>query len=140
MSDQAYNVLFLCHGNSARSIMAEAIFENRRQGPLQRFTAGSMPKAKMHPFTLKRLERLEHEADGLRSKSWDAFKRPEAPRMDFVFTVCDDCDDAESEVCLLWHDAALCVRGHGNIATPSSAPGRRTDPALPGAALRSQIR
>ena len=99
MSEQVYNVLFLCTGNSARSVMAECILNRIGRGKFRAFSAGSHPSGKVHPVTLELLKRLNYRTDELRSKSWDEFARPGAPRMDFVFTV---CDSAAGEVCPIW--------------------------------------
>ena len=88
MSD-SYNVLFLCTGNSARSILAEAIMNREGIGRFRGFSAGSHPKGEVHPHSLDLLKRLNHDTAFARSKSWDEFAGPEAPKMDFVFTVCD---------------------------------------------------
>ncbi len=99
MPRDPYNVLFLCTGNSARSLMAEAILNREGAGRFRAFSAGSKPGSGPHPFTLDLLKGLEHDTGFARSKSWDEFAGPEAPRMDFVFTV---CDNAAAEECPFW--------------------------------------
>lgn len=95
----AKNVLFLCTGNSARSLIAEAIIQRESMGKFRGFSAGSQPKGAPHPNAIQVLQHLNHDTSGLRSKSWDEFAADDAPKMDFVFTV---CDNAANEVCPLW--------------------------------------
>ncbi len=99
MSDPIFNVLFLCTGNSARSILAESILAKDGAGRFRAFSAGSMPKGAVNPLALETLERLGYPTAGMRSKSWDEFDAPGAPQMDFIFTV---CDNAAGEVCPIW--------------------------------------
>jgi protein-tyrosine-phosphatase len=99
MAEKVYNVLFLCTGNSARSLMAECAINRWGQGRFIGFSAGSHPTGKVHPMTLRLLERLNYGTSGLRSKSWDEFAEGKGPPLDFVFTV---CDQAAGEVCPIW--------------------------------------
>src|SRR5260370_4794271 len=99
MSDRIYNVLFLCTGNSARSILAESIMRKDGQGRFRSFSAGSQPKGHVNPFALKVLASANYPTDGMRSKSWKEFAAPDTPVMDFVFTV---CDNAAGESCPVW--------------------------------------
>ena len=99
MADRESNILFLCTGNSVRSIMAECALGRWGKGKFLAFSAGSHPRGSVHPMTLELLKELNYETSGLRSKSWDEFARPDSPSLDFVFTV---CDQAASEVCPVW--------------------------------------
>ena len=119
------NVLFLCTGNSARSIIAEAILNREGMGRFRAYSAGSRPKGEVHPFALQLLQRLNHDVSGLRSKSWDEFARPDAPRMDFVFTV---CDQAAAEECPFWPGQPMSA--HWGVPDPASAEGNDAERRL----------
>ena len=113
-----YNVLFLCTGNSARSIMAEAILRHWGGSRFQAFSAGSHPKGEVHPLALKTLKQFQLSVEGLRSKSWHEFAAPTAPRLNFVFTV---CDRAEAEVCPVWPGQPMTA--HWGIEDPAAKEG-----------------
>ena len=119
MTDKTYNVLFLCTGNSARSILAEVILNRQGQGRFRAYSAGSYPKGGVHPAAVKLLEELELPTDGLRSKSWDEFARPGAPELDFVFTV---CDNAAGEMCPVWPGQPMTA--HWGIEDPAAVEGQ----------------
>jgi len=120
--DRVYNVLFLCTGNSARSILAESILNTEGKGRFRAFSAGSYPKGKINPWAIKTLDALDYPSSGFSSKSWDVFAEPGAPHMDFIITV---CDDAAGEACPIWpgHPASA----HWGIEDPSTVESSEVD-------------
>ncbi len=122
MDTPPYNVLFLCTGNSARSILAEAILRKEGAGRFNAFSAGSLPKGEVSPFAIRTLISHEYPIDGLRSKSWSEFAEFGAPRMDFVFTV---CDQAAGEACPLWPGQPITA--HWGIEDPAAVRGSNID-------------
>jgi len=119
-----YNVLFLCTGNSARSIMAEAILSRFGAGKFNAYSAGSMPKGEVHPEALKLLQRMNFKTDAFRSKSWGEFAQPGAPPLDFVFTV---CDNAAGEVCPVWPGQPMTA--HWGVPDPPAVEGSAVEVA-----------
>lgn len=118
MSEEVFNVLFLCTGNSARSILAEAILSRVGQGRFKAFSAGSQPKGEVHPFALQLLQSLNHDTSFARSKSWEEFAAPGVPEMNFVFTV---CDNAANESCPVWPGQPMTA--HWGVPDPAAAEG-----------------
>lgn len=118
MTDRVYNVLFLCTGNSARSILAEAVMNHVGEGRFKAYSAGSTPQDDVHPLTLETLQRAGLGTQGLRSKTWDEFAVPGAPKMDFVFTV---CDKAAGESCPVWPGQPMTA--HWGIEDPAAVTG-----------------
>lgn len=125
MTDRVYNVLFLCTGNSARSILAESILTAEGQGRFQAFSAGSHPKGEVHPMALETLAKLGYPATGCRSKSWDEFAVAGAPQMDFIFTV---CDSAAGEACPVWIGHPMTA--HWGVADPAAVEGPELEKML----------
>ncbi len=119
---QHYNVLFLCTGNSARSIMAEAILNFKGRPTFSAYSAGSHPAGKIHPQALRQLELAHLPTTGMRSKGWDEFEEPGAPRLDFVFTV---CDNAAKEVCPVWPGQPISA--HWGIPDPAAVRGTEAE-------------
>lgn len=125
MAGRPYNVLFLCTGNSARSIIAEAILNKEGRGKFNAFSAGSHPKGAVNPHTIELLSRLAYDTSKFRSKSWEEFARPGAPKLDFVFTV---CDDAAGETCPVWPGQPMTA--HWGISDPAAAKGSPAEVAV----------
>ena len=118
MCDRIFHVLFLCTGNSARSIMAEVLMNQLGQGKFLAYSAGSHPKGTVHPLAIETLQGMHLPVDGLRSKSWEEFAGPDAPPLDFLFTV---CDDAAAEVCPVWPGAPMTA--HWGVEDPAAFAG-----------------
>lgn len=118
MESKTYNVLFICTGNSARSIMAESILQHFGRGRFVAHSAGSHPKGEVHPLALQTLRSLRLNAEGFRSKSWNEFAQPGAPGLDFVFTV---CDQAAGEMCPVWPGQPMTA--HWGVADPAAVAG-----------------
>ena len=125
MVERQLNVLFLCTGNSARSILAEAILNKLGQGKFRAYSAGSQPKGRVNPNTIQLLEGLGYDTSSFRSKSWSEFAKPGAPPLDFVFTV---CDNAAGETCPIWPGQPMTA--HWGIPDPAEAKGSEAEIAL----------
>jgi arsenate reductase (thioredoxin) len=131
-ADRVYNVLFLCTGNSARSILAESLLNTLGHGKFRAFSAGSFPKGQVHPTALDLLKRMNLPAEGLRSKSWDEYAAAGAPAIDLIFTV---CDNAAGEVCPVW--PGMPITAHWGIADPAAVEGTDIEKA---AAFRKALK
>jgi protein-tyrosine-phosphatase len=125
MNDKPFNVLFLCTGNSARSVMAEAILNRIGQGKFRAFSAGSQPKGQVNPITIQLLKSLNYDTSSLRSKSWAEFAKPGSPPLDFVFTV---CDNAAGETCPVWPGQPMTA--HWGVPDPAEARGSEAEIGL----------
>lgn len=125
MIDKIYNVLFLCTGNSARSILAEALLNQHGRGRFRAYSAGSFPKGQVHPIALRTLQKAGLPTERLRSKSWDEFSAEGAPILDFIFTV---CDNAANETCPIWPGHPMTA--HWGIQDPANAPEARLKDAF----------
>ena len=125
MTDRIYNVLFLCTGNSARSVIAEAILNRIGAGKFRAYSAGSQPRGQVNPDTIRLLQKLGYETAAFRSKSWSELARPGAPALDFVFTV---CDDAAGETCPVWPGQPMTA--HWGIPDPAAATGTDAEIAV----------
>ena len=133
-ADDPYNVLFLCTGNSARSIIGEGLVDQLGGGRFKGYSAGSMPKGEVHPRALNLLGHLGIDTSGFRSKSWDEFAAPDAPKMDFIFTV---CDNAAGEVCPAWPGQPMS--GHWGIPDPAAVNGSDAEEAAAFAEAARQL-
>src|SRR6185295_8350671 len=125
MSERIFNTLFLCTGNSARSVIAEAILNKLGAGKFRAYSAGSQPKGRINPHALALLQSLDYDTSALRSKSWSEFARPGAPALDFVFTV---CDNAAGEACPVWPGQPMTA--HWGVPDPAEAAGSAAEITL----------
>jgi arsenate reductase len=125
VSTKSYNALFLCTGNSARSILAECVLNRLGRGRFHAYSAGSYPRGTVHPYALDPLRRQDYAVDSLRSKSWDEFAVPEAPKLDFVFTV---CDNAAGEICPIWPGQPMTA--HWGLPDPAAVEGTEVEKRL----------
>ncbi|MES2724857.1 MAG: arsenate reductase ArsC [Pseudomonadota bacterium] len=133
-TDKVYNVLFLCTGNSARSVIAEALINKEGQGRFKGYSAGSMPKGQVNPHALALVTALGFSAEDFRSKSWDEFARPGAPQLDFVITV---CDNAAGEVCPIWPGQPMTA--HWGVPDPAAVEGSPAEQAAAFAEAAQQL-
>jgi len=124
-NERVLNVLFLCTHNSARSIIAECVLTRLGKGRFKGYSAGSQPSGQVHPYALDLLRKLNHDVSSLRSKSWEEFAAPGAPKMDFVFTV---CDDAANEVCPVWPGQPISA--HWGLPDPAAVEGTEAERRL----------
>ncbi len=122
VENRVFNVLFICTGNSARSIMAEAVLNRAGRGKFRAFSAGSQPKGQVHPYVIDLLRRLNYDVSGVRSKSWLEFSGPNAPKLDFAFTL---CDDAAAETCPVWPGQPMTA--HWGLPDPAAATGTEAE-------------
>lgn len=122
MSERTYNVLFLCTGNSARSILAEAILGRLGTGRFHAYSAGSFPKGAVHPAAMRLLDQLDYDTGAFRSKSWDEFSGPDAPQLDFIFTV---CGNAAGETCPVWPGKPMTA--HWGLPDPAAVEGSEAE-------------
>jgi arsenate reductase (thioredoxin) len=120
--NKIFNVLFICTGNSARSIMAEAVLNRAGQGRFRAFSAGSQPRGQIHPYALDLLRRLHYDVSGLRSKSWTEFTGQDGPKLDFAFTL---CDDAAAETCPAWPGQPMTA--HWGLPDPAAKIGTEAE-------------
>lgn len=122
VENRVFNVLFICTGNSARSIMAETVLNRAGQGRFRGFSAGSQPKGQVHPYAVDLLRRMNYDVGAIRSKSWTEFTGPNAPRLDFAFTL---CDDAAAEPCPVWPGQPMTA--HWGMPDPAAATGTEAE-------------